>query len=203
MKIRHLYELKSPLYIVVFIIVLFLFWNTSAESFASLLITEFMASNGSIILDQSGKLNDWIEIHNTSSQPIDISGYFISDKLDDPLKWQIPEGYHQETIIPDGGFIVLIADGKPDHGPLHLDFELSKTGEHYLTEPDGTQPLMSSPLVHSERCLLWEVNNESETWVFFHLPQEILIREQNRFLLIAGLYLFYKSYRNFSLPFAF
>ena len=127
MKIMHLYELKSPSYIVVFIIVLFLLEYLSRE-LCLLLITEFMASNSSIILDQSGKLNDWIEIHNTSSQPIDISGYFISDKLDDPLKWQIPEGYHQETIIPDGGFIVLIADGKPDHGPLHLDFELSKTG---------------------------------------------------------------------------
>lgn len=205
MKIRHLYELKSPLYIVVFIIVLFLFWNTSAESFASLLITEFMASNGSIILDQSGKLNDWIEIHNTSSQPIDISGYFISDKLDDPLKWQIPEGYHQETIIPDGGFIVLIADGRPDHGPLHLDFELSKTGESIiLTEPDGDTTIDVVTFGPQWKDVSFGRSTTSpETWVFFLSPSPGNPNQgaKTASYWIAGLYLFYKSYRELFLTF--
>ena len=205
MKIRRFYQSKSSSWIAVLIIVQLIFWNTSAVSFASLRISEFMASNGSIILDQSGKINDWIEIHNTSSQPIDISGYFISDKLDDPLKWQIPEGYHQETIVPGGGFIVLIADGNPDHGPLHLDFELSKTGESIiLTEPDGDTTIDVITFGPQWKDVSYGRSaTNPETWAFHLSPSPGNPNQgvKTASYWIAGLYLFYKSYQELFLIF--
>ena len=48
--------------------------------------------------------NDAIEIYNPNDQDVDISGWYISDNLDRPLKnSSIIEG----TIVPAGGYIVL------------------------------------------------------------------------------------------------
>ncbi|NLJ48578.1 MAG: diguanylate cyclase [Candidatus Atribacteria bacterium] len=199
MRMRLFSGLKPSSLILINLIIVFLLWHFSAEGFASLLITEFMASNGSIILDQSGKLNDWIEIQNRSSQPIDLSGYFISDKLNNPLKWQIPEGSHQETIIPGGGFTLLIADGEPDQGPLHLNFELSKDGESIiLTAPDGNTTIDVITFGPQWKDVSYgrsEMN--PETWMFHLSPTP---RSPNQGVRttsywIAGLYLFYKLYR--------
>ena len=46
--------------------------------------------------------NDAIEIYNPNDQDVDISGWYISDNLDRPLKnSSIIEG----TIVPAGGYI--------------------------------------------------------------------------------------------------
>lgn len=197
--------LKPPSIILTCLIAVLLLWHFSAESSASLRISEFMASNGSIILDQSGKPNDWIEIHNTSSQPIDLSGYFISDKLNEPLKWQIPEGYHQETFIPGGGFIILIADGNPDHGPLHLDFELSKAGESIiLTAPNGNTAVDVITFGPQWKDVSYGRSaTNPETWVFYLSPSPGNPNQgaKTASYWIAGLYLFYKSYKELFLTF--
>ena len=49
---------------------------------------------------------DWIELHNTSSEPFDISGWFLSDSKSDLRKYQIAEG----TTIPANGFAVFYED---------------------------------------------------------------------------------------------
>lgn len=196
---RLFFGLKPPLFILIYLISVFLLWHFSAESYASLLITEFMASNGSILVDQSGKLNDWIEIQNRSSQPIDLSGYFISDELHNPLKWQIPKSFHQETIIPGGSFTVLIADGKPDQGPLHLNFELSKTGESIiLTAPDGNTTIDVVTFGPQWKDISYgRSEKNSEIWMFYLSPtpgsRNHGVKTSSYW--IAGLYLFYKSYR--------
>ncbi len=53
--------------------------------------------------------NDWVELHNTTDQLIDIGGWFLSDDGDDDpnlMKYEIPAG----TEIPAGGYIVLNQD---------------------------------------------------------------------------------------------
>ena len=77
MKTGYFCRLKNTLYIVVLINVFILFLVFPVESSASLRINEFMASNSSITVNQSGRFDDWIEIHNTSSQTINLSGYYI------------------------------------------------------------------------------------------------------------------------------
>jgi len=58
-------------------------------TFGQLVINEF-SSKGSI-KDFDGKTNDWIELINTSSNPINLSNYFISDNINNMSKWQLPE----------------------------------------------------------------------------------------------------------------
>ena len=61
------------------------------QSPLSLVINEFMASNNSSVPDPQGQYEDWIEIYNFGSSAIDIGGFYLTDDLSNPTKWQIPE----------------------------------------------------------------------------------------------------------------
>ncbi|MEQ8819352.1 MAG: lamin tail domain-containing protein [Sumerlaeia bacterium] len=89
-------------------------------------INEFMASNQSTITDEGGEFADWIELHNLASEPLDVSGFFVSDDPDtEPQKFELPAG----TVIPAGGYLLLWADNDVLQGPLHTGFGLSANGE--------------------------------------------------------------------------
>ncbi len=48
-------------------------------------------------------LEDAIELHNPTDEPVDISHWWLSDSVGQPRKYRIPAG----TIIPPGGFAVF------------------------------------------------------------------------------------------------
>ncbi len=87
-------------------------------------INEIMASN-TIIPDEYGETDDWIELYNTSDSAIDIGGLYVSDETENPKKWQIPAN----TTMQPHGFILLWADGQPEQGMLHMNFKLNIEGE--------------------------------------------------------------------------
>ena len=82
-----------------------------------ILINEVLASNGTILADEDGDYEDWIELHNPSTEPIDLEGYTLTDKPDDPNKWVFP----QVTIQPKG-FLLVWASGKDRRTPGNWDF---------------------------------------------------------------------------------
>ena len=98
-----------------------------------LCINEFMASNSSTLEDDSGAFSDWIELFNDSDEVVDMTGWTITDDLEEPDKGILPE----RTLQP-GAFLVLFADGDSGNGPLHLGFSLSADGEALgIFDPDG------------------------------------------------------------------
>jgi len=71
---------------------------------------------------------DWIELHNTTGQPIDIGGWFLSDDADDLAKYEIAVG----TTIAAQGYVVFYQDrhfGDQDDAGSHTPFALSRSGE--------------------------------------------------------------------------
>lgn len=46
---------------------------------------------------------DWVELHNTSTSPVNIGKWYLSDDLSDLTQFQIPDS----TTIPAGGYLVL------------------------------------------------------------------------------------------------
>jgi hypothetical protein len=46
---------------------------------------------------------DAIELFNAASQPIDMSGWYLSDSANDPFRYRFPAN----TIVPTGGFLAL------------------------------------------------------------------------------------------------
>lgn len=92
-----------------------------------LLINEFMAANESIAVDPADprRYPDWVEIYNSSAMPINLGGKFLTDNLAIPDRHRIADG----VVIAPFGYLVFIADGEPERGPLHLNFKLEKSGE--------------------------------------------------------------------------
>ncbi len=97
-------------------------------------INELMASNQATQTDEAGEFDDWIELFNTSTNEVDLSGYFVSDNPENLQKFELPAG----TTIAGGGYLILWADEDQEQGDLHTNFKLSKNGETvYLLTPEG------------------------------------------------------------------
>ena len=115
--------------------------NWLMGTFPSVVISEFMASNGTNpsdpdgLLDQDGDSSDWIEIHKLTDLPVSLNGWYLTDKEDEPTKWKFPD------IIIMEDYLVVFASGKNLTDPedeLHTNFSLSKDGEYLaLIRPDG------------------------------------------------------------------
>jgi len=87
---------------------------------------ELMARNVTTIADPQGDYDDWIELYNTSGEIVDLSGMYLSDNPENPLKWQFPTG----TTIASGGYLLVWADEDGGDEPgLHANFKLSSSGE--------------------------------------------------------------------------
>lgn len=91
-------------------------------------ITEISASGNATLADQDGDFSDWIEIYNPESEPLDLSGWKLSDRVGQSPAWSFP----QETILEAGSFLVVFASGKNravTGQQLHTDFALDDDGE--------------------------------------------------------------------------
>ena len=100
------------------------------------IISEFMASNQSGLLDEDGDRSDWIEIYNTGGAPTSLLGWFLTDDAGNLTKWEFPG-----IIIPVETAILVYASGKDRSqidSELHTNFKLSKGGGYLgLIQRDG------------------------------------------------------------------
>jgi hypothetical protein len=104
-------------------------------------INEFMASNAASVSDPYGEYDDWVEIHNPSSDAVWMGDLFLSDNLGDPGKYRFPD----RTIGPGGYFLVWL-DGQPEQGEEHASFRISQDGEviRLSGSPSGGFTIMDS-----------------------------------------------------------
>ncbi|MBM4063709.1 MAG: lamin tail domain-containing protein, partial [Planctomycetes bacterium] len=88
-------------------------------------LSEILADNETIDVDEANEYEDWIEVHNTGTVPYDLGGHGLSDPPAVLAKWQFPNG----TMVPPGGHVRVWCDEEPLEGPLHANFKLNKDGE--------------------------------------------------------------------------
>lgn len=85
-----------------------------------------------LLSHEDGPPGDWVELHNTSAMPIDLGGWYLSDKPNQPLLYRIPDG----VTIAAGGYLTLTQNFHFGVGPNA--FALSEFGEQVLlTAPAG------------------------------------------------------------------
>ena len=89
-------------------------------------INEVSAGN-KVFVNESFKKNDWVELYNTTSTAIEISGMFLSDNLSKPEKYTIPDG----TVIPANGYLVIWCD-KESGNQIHANFKLDNKDENVI-----------------------------------------------------------------------
>ncbi len=113
---------------------LIIFFLCITFSLQAVVINEFLAANETILADEWGEYDDWLELYNTSSSTIDLSGYYLSDDPDTLSMWQFPSGI---TIAADEYLIVWLDGDGAAQGPLHTNFRLSASGESIIiSDPD-------------------------------------------------------------------
>jgi len=107
-------------------------YNREADG---LVLNEVMSSNDAVISDDSDEFDDWVEIYNSSNNPIELSGYYLTDNFSSPSKWHFPE----YTIQPQE-FLLIWCDRDLHQGDFHTNFRLSSGGEElaiFREEVDG------------------------------------------------------------------
>jgi len=106
----------------------------NAES-VQIVINEVCAKNTTYAA-VDGKFYDWIELYNSTNSNIDLSGFGLSDKAEEPYLFTFPNG----TFIASGERLLIFCDSKLKQldGHLVAPFGLSTDGETLtLTNVDG------------------------------------------------------------------
>lgn len=107
-------------------------------------VNEVSPANGIFVDHDNWKRNDWVELYNTTDEPIDVAGYFLSDKAGKPTKWAIPakgtQGSAAETVIPPHGTLIIWCDKLTGSKELHAPFKLGNDDGSIITlqAPDGS-----------------------------------------------------------------
>ena len=94
----------------------------------NLRINEVMTSN-SMSLDEDGDSPDWIELYNPGVDPVNLSGWHISDNIDKPKKWSFPD-----INIKADEYLFLWASGK--------DRSVNGSIRNFITQGDNFKYLI-------------------------------------------------------------
>ncbi|MDA7502320.1 CotH kinase family protein, partial [Chitinophagales bacterium] len=94
----------------------------------SIVINEIMASNSTSVQDEAGEFEDWIELFNTGTEAVDLTGWHLTDNTNLYSKWEFPAG----TTLGAGEYLIIWADEDSSEELLHANFRLSSSGESVL-----------------------------------------------------------------------
>lgn len=113
-------------------------------NYGGVIISEILAANQSGIVDDDRARVDWIELHNTNDFDVDLSGWALSDDINDTGKWMF-DGF----ILAPNEYKLVYASAKgrlnhrSGHSP-HTNFKLSSAGEFIgLYSPELPRRLVS------------------------------------------------------------
>ncbi|MCA9152892.1 MAG: lamin tail domain-containing protein, partial [Planctomycetales bacterium] len=108
---------------------------------ADVVISEFVASNDTGLLDGFGANSDWLELTNQGDTAANLSGMYLTNDPDNLTQWVFPDG---QTLAP-GGYLIVFASGRDvqdEAGNLHTNFRLNRDGD-YLALVDSTGVVVS------------------------------------------------------------
>ena len=149
-------------------LIFYIFIFITSFSYSQLVINEYSAANYDSYQDNYGEYEDWVEIYNSTANPIDVNGYFITDKVSNLTKWQVPSSF----IIPANDVGIIFCSGRDEvsGGFAHTNFKITQTkGNEVFILSDASQVLLDSITVlpniktHSRG----RETNGSSTWSVF------------------------------------
>lgn len=74
---------------------------------AKVVINEFTGNNKTIIADENGDYEDWLELYNDGDAAVDLEGYGLTDDPTDPFQWVFPS-----VILAPGEHLLVWTSGK-------------------------------------------------------------------------------------------
>lgn len=98
-------------------------------------INEAMTANDLYLL-RGTEYYDWVELRNNSGSDLSLSGYYLSDDVNEPEMWALPD----VTLAPGELFIVFCSgdESLTGFGDYHANFSLNAVEDRlYVFGPDG------------------------------------------------------------------
>ncbi len=89
---------------------------------SQVVINEIMAANDGVVFSPNGDNSDYIELYNTSSSPVSLYGYTLTDNTNSPNKFVFP----LNAFIPAYGYVMVWLDSDTNNVvDFHATFNLS------------------------------------------------------------------------------
>lgn len=145
-----------------------IFITSPVTSTSDLVINEFCADNDSVIQDDAGEYDDWIEIYNPTDTEVLLSGKYLTDKPYNLTKWQFPD----DVIIEADEYLLVWCDENQEQGSLHTNFALSAGGEFIaLTSSNGITVIDSISFGEQTTDVSYgRLPDAGDNWQFFSHP---------------------------------
>jgi len=104
------------------------------DSWHLVIFSEIVSNNGSIITDEFGDYDDYIEIYNPQDTAVNIGGFGLTDDIEE-IKYIFPAA----CIIQPDTVLLVWCDAEPEEGDYHADFRINADGEWIaLVDPDSS-----------------------------------------------------------------
>lgn len=140
------------------------------KGFTQVKINEYSCSNVSGITDAYGDREDWIELYNSSGAPVNLTGWYLSDRPTNLTKWQIPSG----SIAANGFKMIFCSKRNVVNGnEYHPNFNLSQTdGEWIILTNPSLAVVDSFKIVHMTKAdhSIGRTTNGAVTFSLFSTP---------------------------------
>jgi len=124
-------------------------------------ITEVATSSSNCYSTVFEEYYDWIEIYNPSDKPIKLKNYYISDKIENLQKYNLPD-----VDLKSEGYMIIYASGKNvfEDDEIHANFKLNSKGENlYLTHNGENIQIVDIPKIQED--FSYGINDEGH-WKF-------------------------------------
>ena len=95
-----------------------------ASADPTVVISEFMALNNTTLADEDGTYSDWIELYNSSTNTVNLGGWYLANKATNLTHWMFPS-----TNLGPSQFLVVFASNKDRRvagAPLHTRVSTSR-----------------------------------------------------------------------------
>ncbi|MCR3923182.1 MAG: lamin tail domain-containing protein, partial [Firmicutes bacterium] len=150
----------------------------------SVTINEYITANKTSLIDTDGDLVDWIEFYNAGDSVQNLTGFWLSDKVDNPFKWRFPE-----VVLQPKEYLVVYASGKnrSSNGNLHTNFQLNDTQDQLVFSTADGHLIEELAITKMIPNVSYGRDHENpEQWLYFPAPTPGMPNDTQGFVELSG-----------------
>ena len=142
----------------------------SVQAQSQVIINEYSCSNINGPVDAFSSREDWVELYNMTAAPVDLTGYYLSDKASNLTKWMIPSG-----TVPANGFAMVYCSGRGlvSGSQIHPSFKLTQSdGDWIILSNTFGNVVDSLKIIHMTKNdhSVGRSTNAASDWKLFSIP---------------------------------